>query len=475
MNTDPQKIPSLLDAEATGGETAAGGFTFQDGIAVSYVPVWLACDGFEALLCEGLGDIEASFYVPKSGQVKELIEVKDHQVTPAEFWAEIDRFQTLLNGATYRQFELVAHSFSPALQPLKNAVQRVRHPGQFYESDSAVSIKSYADYEKAVLAYGRSAQDARFLFDRVLMSDEQGVAASAGQALFLDRISAQPSFNKVGGQDLRRAFSDLQELIRGRANQPISRKELEATLWGAIDAATRPPALHATIFTGSDENVAGKSLFLDWTDFSGGTGRAYPSADRWNGELVFQARKVANWILTNRSNRQVHLEGQRRLTASIVLGATFSAVRGFRLSANIRGETWDISLNPPAEAEAYEWEASVESRKGDDLVVDISIVRDSRVSVTDALPALGLEGSPRLSLFGVAAIETEVQLATLVRDLKNRISEHAQETESKTIHLFLLGPAQLAISLGHRLNALGAIQCYEYTGKCYTPTARIST
>ena len=47
-------------------------------------------EGFTAMLREGMGDAEEKFFVPGRGFKKESIEVKNHAVQPAKFWAEID-------------------------------------------------------------------------------------------------------------------------------------------------------------------------------------------------------------------------------------------------------------------------------------------------------------------------------------------------------------------------------------------------
>ncbi len=89
----------LLDRQAYGGGTAASGFTFQENALLARIPMWLSRDGFASMICEAIGDAEARFFAPGRGEVIELIEAKNHRVTPAEFWQEICRFEELDQAA----------------------------------------------------------------------------------------------------------------------------------------------------------------------------------------------------------------------------------------------------------------------------------------------------------------------------------------------------------------------------------------
>ena len=82
MGSGDKSAPSLLDAEARGGDTAEGGLAFQDHMLVSRVPGWLRSEGFSEMIREALGDAEASFFVPGGAQAREFVEYKDHSGDP---------------------------------------------------------------------------------------------------------------------------------------------------------------------------------------------------------------------------------------------------------------------------------------------------------------------------------------------------------------------------------------------------------
>jgi len=181
------RVPSLLDKESTGGVVAEGGFAFQSNVLLAYIPRWLAQEGFSDMVREAYGDFEARIYVPGRGYLKEFVEAKNHSVTPAEFWAEIGRFQAMAAGSpgTYQWFTLVSSGISEAIKPLVNGLRRLRGSYEFYEGDDNLRDQSYRDYERIVQGLGHSSEDATFLFEHVLIepnyssSMEQGRVESA--------------------------------------------------------------------------------------------------------------------------------------------------------------------------------------------------------------------------------------------------------------------------------------------------------
>ena len=74
--------PSLLSAESRGGDINEGGLDFQMAVLMTYLPRWLAMEGFTMLIREASGDFEVKFFAPGHGYVREFLESKDHSVTP---------------------------------------------------------------------------------------------------------------------------------------------------------------------------------------------------------------------------------------------------------------------------------------------------------------------------------------------------------------------------------------------------------
>lgn len=148
MTESEHLTPSLLEPQSRGGDIAEGGFSFQEQVMLARIPAWLAQDGFTAMIREGIGDVEAKFFVPGRGFAIEFLEVKDHTLQPSKFLNEIQRFREVDAGSpnTYQQFILVAAGVSRDLEPLVNGLRRVRNPQDFYEENSTVKENSFKEY-----------------------------------------------------------------------------------------------------------------------------------------------------------------------------------------------------------------------------------------------------------------------------------------------------------------------------------------
>ena len=59
--------PSLLEAESRGGDVNERGKMFEAAVILSSIPRWMAMEGFTSMLREGMGDVEAKFFVPGQG------------------------------------------------------------------------------------------------------------------------------------------------------------------------------------------------------------------------------------------------------------------------------------------------------------------------------------------------------------------------------------------------------------------------
>ena len=82
----------------------------------------------------------------------------------------------------------------------------------------------------------------------------------------------------------------------------------------------------------------------------------------------------------------------------------------------------------------------------------------------------------QLYLYSDMVLESDAQTNRAVQKAKSMIQEFVSKSQAKKIHLFFAGPAQFALFLGHRLNTIGKIQCYEWTSpNAYVPTVLIKT
>lgn len=471
--------PSLFQSESRGGDIAESGFSFQEQFVLSRIPIWLAQDGFTEMIREAMADTEAKFFVPSYGFQIEFIEVKNHLVTPVEFWKEIKRFQQMDRGAPadYRSFTLVSAGISESLRPLVNGLRRIRKPYHFYNDGSPIRDNSYQEYVKIVNKLQKTAQDAHFLFDKVIIRPEFGLAQSDGEALFRQSLADYlPEYEEVSSRTVGRMYASIGTLVKKRRAEPITRKELETKLRESIPSqqlpSLRPVSIH-TVMADKDKQQP-HSLRFNWTAFFGGNERLFPPAKEWNETLLGSLLQTRDWIIQHRSTRHIKMTGSRRLSATLAFGSVFSAVAGFLIDMNYRNKSWRTDAYPTPDTPPYPINCEVQQKEGADLVVTVGIIQDITSAVEAALDALQLSHMSRLHIKGEQPILSPEQADVAVGEIKRAITDTLSRTKSRQIHLFYAGPAHLALFLAHRLNATAPVQCYEWVGgNQYTPTCRL--
>jgi hypothetical protein len=468
--------PSLLEPQSRGGEIAEGGFSFQDHIILARIPSWLAQEGFTVMVKEATGDVEVKFFVPDQGFVKDLIEVKDHMLQPAEFWKEVRRFQEIDTGSpnTYRHFILIGAGTSKELQPLINGLERVRGSQDFYDEQDAVKRNSVQMYIQLVENKGGTRQDANFLLTKVFVETDWNTVRSHGEAVFKESlIDHLNEYADLSGRVLDDVYNHLNTFIRKTRNRSVSRKELEIQLQAKIPLQQRPILKPILIYTAiaPDDNPQHPGLRFDWTRFSGGETRAIASPEQWR-QILIDLQDTRTWIENYRNTRRIKLLGNRRISACLAIGSVFSAVRGFAIEMEYRGEIWATDSHPTAE-DSYPLAHCFSEGESDRLVVSISIYRNILTEVQANLERFGLSNAPLLNIHGEPPIASPEQANEIASKIKKLIIQGLQSTHSKTIHLFYAGPSYLALFLGHRLDATAPIISYGWAGSQYAQTCQL--
>ena len=472
--------PSLLEAQATGGAIAESGFSFQASYILSCVCRWLSLDGFTSMVREAIGDTEANFFVPGRGYEKELVEVKNHQLTPAIFWSEIQRFQQVDSGSpgTYRAFLLASPGISKELQPLVNGLGRIRGSYRFYEKGTVIFERSFDDFSARVEKLGGSRQDAIFLFEKVEVVTELAAHQSQEEALFKQAfIEYFPEYQDVSARVLQEMYDNVRLLIQSRKNRLIWRKELEEKLREKIPLAQLPSLRPVQFYTASDVALPGKGrdttmeqgLPFDWGMFTGNT-IPYPSASVWNDRMLKELEQTRDWMRAYRSQRRIRLAGMRRLSTSLAIGACFSAVQGFSIEMEYRGEIYATDAYPDQNTPDYHWSVRQVPGSGDSLVVSIGIIREMSDEVDLFIHQREANTLPTIHIHGSEPFLSPRHANRAVELVKRIIAGARSNTNAKKLLLFLSSPDYFALFLGHRFHAIAPIQCYQYTGTgSYTP------
>jgi hypothetical protein len=291
-----------------------------------------------------------------------------------------------------------------------------------------------------------------------------------------------PEYGNLQSRTLDAIYDTLGTFVQSRRHKLIRRDELEAKLQQGIPESDRgvlPPVRIHTGITHEEDQQGRREIYFAWAEFFGGEERTYPEPQLWNDRLLRELKETKLWILDTRTTRRIRLGGNRRLSASVALGSVFSAVAGFSIETVDRnGLIWATDAHPDGNTPPYQITGSPLSKgRGEVLgqvVISIGILRDISEEVDNYLASQGLAELPKMHLRGDAPIESPQQANLAVRELKKHITDAVSQTEAHQIELFLAGPAQLAVFLGHRLNATTAVQCYErLAANKYMPTCRI--
>jgi hypothetical protein len=474
--------PSLLERQSRGGDISEGGINFQADVLLSMIPRWLRMEGFTSMVRESMGDAEAKFFVPGRGYKKEFIEVKDHQIKPAEFWQEIERFKQMERAVSgeYQWFTLASSALHQDLQPLANSLRRIRDPYDFYE-DSRIHYNSYNGYRERVRGLGKTDEDADFLFRKVLIDGDLSLARNTGRVLFKHSLNEHlPHHHDLSDRILDEMYTELSTFVRGRRNQTITRNELELSLRARIPAQFQPPIFPIRVHTAINDietDTDKTALRFEWSEFFAGENRKYPLPQVWNERLVGDLLETRRWIHERRLTKRVLLTGSRRLSASLAIGSIFSAVAGFPIDMQQREQVFSTDAHATPETPDYHLQSQLlGNKKGERLIVSVGIIRNVIPEVDNYLQKQGLFDLPKLHIKGDSPIVSPEQANLVARELKSLISDILVQTGAQRIDLFIAAPAFLALFLGHRLNATAPVQCYERVAPAYyVPTCLLFT
>ena len=475
-----KETASLLSREATGGDIAEGGFKYQDHLLLARIPRWLTEDGFDGFIREAMGDSEARFYVPRCGTKTEFLEFKNHVVQRNEFNDEIRRFRDMDESApyTYLKFVLVCKGVSEKLKPVLNALRQLRDPYPFYDNAPTIQQASYQDYVDAI-GRGSDGRFADFIFKKVFIEVIDVDAEQLAREVFREQLHLYfPILEQASGTQVNAARSALLDLVSAHKRKWIKRSQIERTLWKHFPEFSAPQVairFHTESNFSSDREFSEGRLVFRWIPFFGDGTRSYPPSEDWDNVLMKELTQTRNWIESTERSRIVHLSGARRLTASIALGYVFSAVAGFSIRADFRGNHWWTSNEVDNATPGFAWREKKQMGGTDDeLVVNISICRNISENINKYLQQHGMDHISRLELHSDIALTSDKHTNKSVAMAKERITDALSMTGATKVHLFCAVPSCFALYLGHRLNATCTIQCYEFVGSGqYTKSCRL--
>lgn len=175
------------------------------------------------------------------------------------------------------------------------------------------------------------------------------------------------------------------------------------------------------------------------------------------------------------TSRRVHIVASVRLPVWFAIGRTLPAVRRWVISLDQEGVEWASNARDGS-AHVVELAEETLAGEGTDLVVCVALRHDPTADVRDYVETAAIRASRLLTFTGETGIGPEAVpdpawATSWVTALQDALLAKVRETGAQRIHLFIAGPAGIALLLGHRWNVLPAVTVYEHQGGAsYAPT-----
>ena len=174
-------------------------------------------------------------------------------------------------------------------------------------------------------------------------------------------------------------------------------------------------------------------------------------------------------------SRRVHVVASVRLPVWFAIGRTLPSVRRWVVSLDQEGVEWTSDARGGS-ARVVELADESLGDDGDDLVVCLAFRHDPTADVRDYATTARIPAGRLLTFTGETGVgpESVVDAAwatSWVTALQDALLAKVRDTGTHRIHLFIAGPAGIALLLGHRWNVLPAVTVYEHQGGAnYAPT-----
>lgn len=475
---------SFLAPEAMGGIIAGEGFDFQTRYAACGVPLWLIEATFQQLLHEGAGDIDLR-YIKDGKSIRTFMQVKDHDVQPAELKEVIEQFiaRDTASPNAYQTFTLVCLSLSPTLRPVENGLARLRGFNGFYSDLPNVLDSTKREVDDRLKAVGLG-DYIDFIHEKVHLDVGHADMHHDDRALahFVDRLLRHPDYVEKVRAMVVPAFAETMRKIGANKGRALDRAEIEKIL---SDAVTKGIASEKKItfwlqnWTSETFDVPA-DFAIDWSEFFDRSKRHVPSPERWNDELIPQLEALKKQLLKERKERLIRFRGKCALSSGVALGAVFPTVGGwaFEVPQPPAKDAWrsDAVATEPFEMTVEELEGSAE---GADIVLGLNIRGDGRQDMMKYIERTG--NIPRSYLFispssqGAQSIRGASDAVAFAQAVREALGQSLKKYDLRKTRLFFYGPFALAVFLGQHLTSVGEIQLFEYQDPGYVPSCTLKT
>jgi hypothetical protein len=468
-----------------GGITAGKGFDFQTRYAACHLPVWLLKAEFHQLFYEGTGDIDIRYQ--DSGQSSRThIQIKDHEVAPAEFKEVVAHFRKLnadLHGV-YKCFTLVCPSLSAKLQPVETGLSRYRNAKSFYDDAAEALTPTKEELDERLRKVGLGDGDIDFIHSKFFFEIGHGELHHDDRAvdLFVARLLNHPDYAGKIRAMVQPAFSELLRAIQRRRGAVLERSDIEQILRAAVTAvSTGEKSITVWVQNWTRETFDLPADYaLDWSQHFDRGSRRVPSQEIWNNQLLPELRSLKERIVAERTERVIRFRGKCALSTGVALGATFPGVGDwtFEIPQPPAKEDWRSDAKP---TRPYDLQLELKDAggAGADLVFGLNIRGDDREDVRRYVASTGNE--PRLFAFmapsspGSQSIRGSEDACAFAQAVRERLGEIIKSHRLSHTRLFFYGPFALSVFLGQQLTSVGEIQLFEYQDPGYVPSCTLRT
>lgn len=466
--------PTLTDARGSGGLVAQSGFDYQLWEALAQLPGWLLQPAFEGFILEGLEDIEGRFFTPYApeSRVIDRFQAKEGSLTKTAIIEVLGNFMQYEESypGTARVQTLVTPSLLAKLQWIAKDQTRIQKARPFYKPFATVTDASELKFRNDLIAeFGHALGN--FVAENVDFALRQCTDVHTARLAFAQAMEAAfPALDSTHRR-LKAAFDDLVTLANEHRGSHITRAQTLHVLQAALGASILdddPLQVHIR----SDRDPKQPQMIeIDASAFAGGEA-GFPETSEWSA-LTTPLNQVADWAHQGGHHR-IRLSGSYRLSTAFAIGTAFRAARGFDLNFPVKGDWWRTDDYSQQEGAALGWQTQPATGLVDErLVIAVGVLRNP---VQEVVMTLGLSHQHEvLRLQLERAITSSHELRAAVSYIKGQVVQAVSTYRPNALEVFMVGPAALALALGHRWNALPPTQWYEFQAQSgmYQPTCRI--
>jgi hypothetical protein len=462
--------PVLTDPVGMGGIIAQDGFNYQLWDGLARLPAWLTNPAFEAMIYEGLEDLEAKFFAPQAPehQLLERFQAKSGNLPPAGVRDVLSNFQDFEKAypRVARVQTLVTPRLPPTLSWLSRDPERVRRARPFYAPFAAITDASDAQLKQDLVKEFGTALGT-FVAQSVEFSERSYVDETAARHAFADALHLAFPGLDLGAARAARAFEALCTLARGRIGVPLARSEVQAIIETSIgQALPLPKVLPLHIRSDRNERVE-TALELDASAYSGGNA-PFPAAYKWQAGLVEPLDAIQKWLRAHSYSR-VHLSGSYRLSTGMAVGWALRSALGVDLQIETRSGVWSTDDRAGAVEEPAWTVTSPSASHEGRLLITIGVIRDP---VAQVVEAMNVPADKILALHHAGPLTSGKEAQAGASAVKRAVDAAIAQYRPKVVDVFIASPAAFAVAVGHRWNAMPPTQLHEYVSNTrqYVPT-----